>query len=265
MPMIKLPEPLKRLFMSMKVWTVILWMVLTPFTAYFAKVGWELSDTTVQKIAEFMTLIFGILLGVQGATDLGKEKEKEKAKAEAAKLQAQHAHELVMAAAGLPVAANAVTTTTTTAVTAAPPAQAGFIATKLMALIAVLGLAAAPMLTSCGNPGPGPVIGQVTIDCLSSSRSSIDALLGEFKALLTGGKIDWASVYQRAKTAGREIGGCALAEFVQLYLGGNRSIEEGDGWNAHMALEEFRASEANGASFKARCSREDGSTAECKL
>lgn len=259
--MISLPDPLKRLFLSMKFWTVILWMILTPLASWLAKVGFELSDATVQHIAEYMTLIFSLLLGGQALTDHGKEK---------AKVEAKTAIALAVGPDGKPIYSieDMVKLVASGQKITAPPKQpeAGFIAMKLMGVLAVLGLAAAPVVSSgCGPQGPGPVIGQLTVDCLGTARPQIDALLGEFKGLLTGGGFDWSAVYQRAKQAGKVVGGCALAELVQFYLGGTRSIEEGDGWKAHSTLEQFRTTEAGGATFKARCTRTDGTTSECKL
>lgn len=135
-------------------------------------------------------------------------------------------------------------------------------------IIVSLALVCGITMTACPGPGPGPgpVIGAAIVDCLGANRPQIDSLLGEFKSLLTQGRIDWSAVYARAKTAGRDIGGCALAEMVQFYLGGGmRADDTTNGWNAHMALEEFRHNEAGGATFKARCTTQAGTVAECKL
>jgi hypothetical protein len=112
-----------------------------------------------------------------------------------------------------------------------------------IAVIALLG-------AGCPGPGPGPVIGGAVVDCVSADRTKIDSLLAEFTPLLTGGSMDWSMVYQRAKQAGTSIGGCFLAELVQSYLGGKMAPATGDGWAARQTLEDFRAKEADGATFK---------------
>lgn len=96
----------------------------------------------------------------------------------------------------------------------------------------------------------GPVIGQTVIDCVSADRAKIDALLGEFKPLLTTDAMSWPDVYQRAKEAGTAVGGCFLAELVQSYLGGKMAPATGDGWTARQTLEDFRAKEAGNATFR---------------
>ena len=117
----------------------------------------------------------------------------------------------------------------------------------------------------CPGPGPGPVIGGAVIDCLGANRSQIDSILTELSPLLTTGRPDWSAIYQRAKGAGRDIGGCVIAELVQNYLGGTRAPEAAEGWNAHEALEKFRREEAGGATFKTTCARQDGTKQACDL
>jgi hypothetical protein len=104
-------------------------------------------------------------------------------------------------------------------------------------------------LGACSGNGPGPVIGGVTIDCITADRAKIDALLSEFKPLLTGGQMDWSVAYQRAKQAGTSIGGCFMAELVQYYLGGRMAPATGDGWTARQSFEQFRTDEAGGATY----------------
>lgn len=114
----------------------------------------------------------------------------------------------------------------------------------------ILALALIPFLSACPGHGPGPVIGETIIDCLAADRDKIDALLAEFKPLLTTGEMDWSVVYQRAKHAGKSIGGCFLAELVQYYLGGKMAPATGDGWVARQTLEDFRVKEAGNATFR---------------
>jgi hypothetical protein len=114
----------------------------------------------------------------------------------------------------------------------------------LSTAIVVLGL------IGCPKPGPGPVVVNAVIDCTAQNQDQIKSLIAEFRPLITGDSPDWSAVYQRAKNAGKAIGGCALAELVQDYLGNrNAPPPRADSWNALRALEEFRAKEAGGATF----------------
>lgn len=135
---------------------------------------------------------------------------------------------------------------------------------KTILSIAVLfGLCAT---AACPGPGPGPVIGGAVVDCLGSNRPQIDAVLNELKTLFTQGRVQWSVVYERAKAAGKDVGGCVIAELVQYYLGGFAGpMDNGDAWAAHEALEKFRAEEAGGASFKSVCKKTDGTEEVCKL
>lgn len=118
--------------------------------------------------------------------------------------------------------------------------------------IQLLMVAVAVSTIACRTPGPGPVIGQTVIDCTGEHRAQIDALFVELSPLVFGDRPDWSAVYQRAKHAGVTIGGCVIAELVQVYMGGRRAVPNEDGWKAHTALEEFREAEAGGATFKTR-------------
>jgi hypothetical protein len=109
-------------------------------------------------------------------------------------------------------------------------------------------------LGACKLPGPVPVVADATIDCLGEHRPQIDELLTELTPLVFLQSPDWSAVYQRAKQAGKDVGGCVIAELVQRYLapapGTGRtapSIEAS--WPAHDALERFRRDEAGGATF----------------
>lgn len=114
--------------------------------------------------------------------------------------------------------------------------------------------------SGCGPAGPlgpvGPVIGSAVVDCVSADRTKIDSLLGEFKPLLTEGRVEWSAVYQRAKQAGKSIGGCFLGELVNFYLGGIRLASTGEPpthdatWEARRVFEKFRTEELNGATLK---------------
>ena len=119
---------------------------------------------------------------------------------------------------------------------------------RILLVLFVLGLSVTQ--PSCPGPGPTPVVSAV-IDCTIQNKDQIGLLVAEFRTLLTGQAPDWAAIYQRAKTAGKAIGGCALAEVVQDYLG-NRAAPpaQADSWSAYNALERFRREEAGNATFK---------------
>jgi len=108
------------------------------------------------------------------------------------------------------------------------------------------------LTTNAGCPhGPIPVVENAVIDCTAQNQGQIGSLLGEFKTLLSGKLPDWSAIYTRAAQAGKSIGGCALAELVQDYLGNKATPPPiGDSWTASSTLETFRAKEAGGATFK---------------
>jgi hypothetical protein len=100
----------------------------------------------------------------------------------------------------------------------------------------------------CSGP-VGPVVNAV-IDCTAENQDQINALLAEVQPLINGQTPDWAAAYQRAKQAGRAIGGCVLAELVQDYLGNKAAPPpQADSWSAFSALERFRREEAQNATF----------------
>jgi hypothetical protein len=106
---------------------------------------------------------------------------------------------------------------------------------------------------SCPGTGPDP-LGPITaaiIECGSENQTSISSLIGEFKTLLKGKLPDWGAIYQKAKGAGKAIGGCALATLVQEYLG-NRAAppDTADSWTAATTLDKFRYEVAGGATFR---------------
>lgn len=126
-------------------------------------------------------------------------------------------------------------------------------ASTLVSFVLITALAAAP---GCGPISP-PVIGSVVVDCLSEDRAKIDALISEFAPLVTEGKVNWSVVYQRAKQAGKSIGGCFLGELVNNYLGGVRLAGQAAptveaGWEARAYLELYRTEELNGATLKTK-------------
>lgn len=107
-------------------------------------------------------------------------------------------------------------------------------------------------VTNASCPGPSPIgpIGAAVVDCTLENQGQITALIGEFKTLLSGQLPDWSAIYQRAKQAGKSIGGCALAELVQDYLGNKAAPPpQADSWTANNTLERFRREEAANATF----------------
>jgi hypothetical protein len=105
------------------------------------------------------------------------------------------------------------------------------------------------LFAACPGPGPNPIVNAI-VDCTIENQDRISALVAEFTPLISGQLPDWPAVYQRAKQAGKAIGGCALATLVQNYLG-NRSAppSQADGWNSYNTLERFRREEAGNATF----------------
>jgi|KBSSwiStaDraftv2_1062776.scaffolds.fasta_scaffold00132_20 hypothetical protein len=120
---------------------------------------------------------------------------------------------------------------------------------SLVALLVVsLGLSMQP---ACGTPA---VVtgGAVVIDCLAQDQTQLMELVGSLWAVFTSSG-SWKDVESQAITAGKDLGGCALAEVVQHYLAPpkGRAAPAGEqGRAARAALEDFRATQANGATFK---------------
>ena len=109
--------------------------------------------------------------------------------------------------------------------------------------------------TNTGCPGgvnPAPIV--VAVDCLVQNGTAIDNLVTDFGKHIVNGTPDWATIEAEAESAGLQIGGCALSEYVQQYLtakaAGSATIDQS--WLAHDTLEHFRSKLANGASFKTK-------------
>lgn len=123
------------------------------------------------------------------------------------------------------------------------------VSTKVIFVVA-LAIGLGVTQPSCPGHGPYPPVTAI-IDCTIQNQDQIVQLLGEFRTILNGQAPDWSAVYQRAKNAGKAIGGCALAQVVQEYLG-NRTAPppQADSWNAYNMLERFRREEAGNATFR---------------
>lgn len=175
--------PLARQLTSMKVWTVIIWMTLTPSSAWLASHGFELSDETVGKIAGYMTIIFGILLGTQGLADHGK------AKAEIESRNVQSGRFRVGVA---------------------------------VSLACVLIIAAPFALSSCGwMKRETKAVASDIVDCTKANAVAaaleygplVDSVLAS--ALSDTGKVDWKSVKAATKNFALDTGGCVLAAAIE--------------------------------------------------
>lgn len=132
-----------------------------------------------------------------------------------------------------------------------PPKKPAHPAYSSIDLLIVLGLFIGVVsVAGCRGPGPLPVVQDAVIDCTAANRPQADGLIAELMPLLQLQQPDWHAVYERAKHAGATIGGCALAELVQDYLGGRKTPDNDDGWKARSTLEQFRTSEAGNATYK---------------
>jgi len=107
------------------------------------------------------------------------------------------------------------------------------------------------LFTACPGTGPvGPAVNAI-IDCTVENQDQITSLIAEFQPLIIGQAPDWPAVYQRAKQAGKTIGGCAIAQVVQNYLSNRSAPPTGTvRQEALDTLEKFRSVEAGGATFK---------------
>jgi len=113
------------------------------------------------------------------------------------------------------------------------------------------------LLLTAASPldcGPVKTAGNAVIDCVAADRTKIDALIVDLATKTKpDGTRDWAAIESEAITAGIEVGGCALAEFVQSYLRPSQGVKApSDGLAARQTLEHFRTSQAGGATFKTK-------------
>lgn len=118
-----------------------------------------------------------------------------------------------------------------------------------LVLILAIGLGCS---TSCVKDGPGSSPGPIAtiIDCTVEQQDDLENLLLEFAPLLVNGEPDWDTITGKSIAAGINIGGCALATFVQNYLGGRKAVPADASWRGYRALEDFRAKHAGGAVFR---------------
>lgn len=122
---------------------------------------------------------------------------------------------------------------------------------SLVALIAVVLGAGGVSQVACGAPA---VVtgGAVVIDCLVQDQAQLADLVGTLWAVFASSG-SWKDVENSAIAAGKDLGGCALAEVVQKYLAPppGRAAPAGEkGRAARFALEDYRTQYAGGATFK---------------
>ncbi len=91
--------------------------------------------------------------------------------------------------------------------------------------------------------------GKAVIDCLKADKETLISTSSELRPLVFGDKPDWSTLYEKAKHAGKVIGGCVLADLVQEYLSSKKALPTDASWGARGVLEEFRNNEAGGATF----------------
>lgn len=121
---------------------------------------------------------------------------------------------------------------------------------SLVTLVAVV-LGVGALQPACGAPVVAAG-GAVVIDCLVKDRTELANLVGSLWSVFTSGG-SWKDVENAAIAAGKELGGCALAEVVQHYLSppAGRAAPRGElGRQARFALEDYRSRYVNGATFK---------------
>ncbi len=123
------------------------------------------------------------------------------------------------------------------------PSQAGFARLGLLLALAAIGLGVVACHPTATNGG------SEVIDCTKADLPQIEALLASLAPLLQGDSPDWVAIEDKAIAAGKVIGGCAIAELVQQYLGGKQAVPAKAGWGARDALEDFRLKHAGGATF----------------
>lgn len=116
------------------------------------------------------------------------------------------------------------------------------------------------LLTACGPIQP---ITDSVIDCLGDNRPQIDALLKEFKPLITADKMSWPAVRTRAKQAGLDIGACVVMELTQWYLSGSRGADDAE--QLYEDTVQFRTDFMKGAKVRTMCERENGVPEVCEL
>lgn len=106
---------------------------------------------------------------------------------------------------------------------------------------------------ACGPNGPGPVIASAVIDCTKVNQEQLGDLVEKHLPTVMTGDANWTVIKQEGKHISLEMAGCLLGELVQAYLGGRMAPEDqGSGWAARTAFEDFRKTELNNATVVIR-------------
>lgn len=97
-----------------------------------------------------------------------------------------------------------------------------------------------------------PPIAHPIVDCVNADRPAIESLILSFWPK-DGGVPNWASVESAAINAGINVGGCAIAEYIQQYTAPKPgTAAPPDGLQAVMTLEHYRSITAPDTSFKTK-------------
>jgi len=124
---------------------------------------------------------------------------------------------------------------------AAVKRRAAVIGTALLVMLA----AACPASGCAPAARVGGAAGPALIDCIGANQEAIQALGDELAELAKRGS--WSAVFERAREAGKVIGGCALVETVRGFYAPAFAPMPAD---AHETLERFRAEVAGGALWR---------------
>lgn len=129
---------------------------------------------------------------------------------------------------------------------------------KICGAIIIASWAATIVVTCTSSCSQVTRAGRAVIDCTRSDEQRIAVLIAEFVPLVVGDAPNWMAVETKAIDAGREIGGCALAEFVQGFLVAASTeafaalpISE-SARAARATFEDFRTRVGDGATFHTR-------------
>jgi len=120
----------------------------------------------------------------------------------------------------------------------------------------VVGLALAIGVASAASCKPWSDVvdskpGAAVIECGLLSKGTLDSATKEIAAAVFVGQVPkWSAAYDKAKTFGRDVVGCVLAELVQSYLSGRKAMPVAESHAARDALERYRAEHVGGATFR---------------
>lgn len=141
------------------------------------------------------------------------------------------------------------------------PPSAGKTGANLAIVVTIVGVIF--LLPACPVPGPVQPPLNAVIDCLGQNRTQIDAVVNEFKPLISGGQVSWSDVADKGKTLGKEVGTCFVMEMADWFLGSFRSSEQAE--IAYTTAEKFRSEVAGGATVQTVCLNADGTKRVCRI